>query len=97
MFGVLYSGNFYTVIDTKSPIARIKLILDTLEPIAVITDQKNLGKVETYVDQNIYVYEKMINEKMESAVLCDIRRKMIDTDPMYVLFTSGSTGIPKVL
>lgn len=58
MFGVLYSGNFYTVIDTKSPIARIKLILDTLEPIAVITDQKNLGKVETYVDQNIYVYEK---------------------------------------
>mgnify|MGYP001522140789 FL=1 len=95
MFGVLYSGNFYTVIDTKSPIARIKLILDTLEPIAVITDQKNLGKVETYVDQNIYVYEKMINEKMESAVLCDIRRKMIDTDPMYVLFTSGSTGIPK--
>ena len=28
-----------------------------------ITDQKNLGKVETYVDQNIYVYEKMINEE----------------------------------
>ena len=36
MFGVLYSGNFYTVLDVKSPRERINLILNTLESFAII-------------------------------------------------------------
>ena len=32
MLGVLYSGNFYTVLDTKSPSERINTILETLMP-----------------------------------------------------------------
>ena len=46
MFGVLYSGNFYTIIDTKSPRDRMQSIIDTLEPIAVVTDEKNKAKLE---------------------------------------------------
>ena len=30
MLGVVYSGNFYTVLDSKSPKERIDLILNTL-------------------------------------------------------------------
>lgn len=96
MFGVLYSGNFYTVIDTKSPMERINLILNTLEPIKIITDSKNLSKLKSFgIEDNIYLYEDMLNEKIDEKMLNQVRRKMIDTDPMYILFTSGSTGVPK--
>ena len=96
MFGVLYGGGFYTIIDTKSPIERINLILNTLEPAIVITDNKNLSKAKEYgIADNILIYEEMLQEKINNEELKNIRNKMIDTDPMYVLFTSGSTGIPK--
>ena len=34
-------------------------------------------------------------EEIDSEKLNAIRENMIDTDPMYILFTSGSTGNPK--
>ena len=96
MFGTLYGGGFYTVIDTKSPIERINLILNTLEPVTIITDSKNLSKAKEYgIDTNICVYEEMIAEEIDAELIENIRNKMIDTNPMYVLFTSGSTGVPK--
>lgn len=96
MFGTLYSGNFYTVIDTKSPKERINLILTTLEPEFIITDNKNLTKAkELGIEKDIYVYEEIITTNIDEEKLNIIRCKMIDTDPMYVLFTSGSTGTPK--
>ena len=38
--GILYSGNFYTIIDTKSPLERFESIIKTLEPELIITDRK---------------------------------------------------------
>ena len=96
MFGVLYSGNFYTVLDVKSPRERINLILNTLEPFAIITDKKNMEKArELGIDKEIYVYEEIITTEENNDILKNIMSKFIDTNPMYVLFTSGSTGIPK--
>lgn len=97
MMGVLYSGNFYTVLDTKSPNERLSSIVDTLNPIAVITDKKNETKAKEIATENqqIYFYEEMIQTNIEQLKLDNIRSKMIDTDTMYILFTSGSTGVPK--
>ena len=96
MFGVLYSGNHYTVLDVKSPIERIDLILNSLEPIAIITDKKSLPKAqELGLEKNLFIYEEMIESPIDEESLSKVREKMIDTDPMYILFTSGSTGVPK--
>lgn len=96
MMGVIYSGSFYTVIDIKSPEDRMRTILQTLNPAIIITDYKNLNKIEKLgFGITICIYEEMIEEKIQIEQLTKIRDKMIDTDPMYVLFTSGSTGVPK--
>ena len=41
MLGVVYSGNFYVVIDSEMPPARINKIFGALSPVAVITDKKH--------------------------------------------------------
>ena len=50
MMGTVYSGNFYTIIDTKSPRERIKNICDKLEPEMIIVDRKNHEKIKGYTE-----------------------------------------------
>lgn len=95
MFGVLYSGNFYTILDTASPQERLQTILNTLNPIALVTDKKNLEKAQLLGVKNTLTYEELVEESILDTKLMQIRDKMIDTDPIYILFTSGSTGVPK--
>lgn len=99
MMGVTYSGNFYTILDTSSPKERIELILNTLQPKIIITDDKNQKKAMEYIQNSDEVqlmkYEEAKLEKEKEEKLKQIREKVIDTNPMYILFTSGSTGVPK--
>ena len=96
MLGIIYSGNFYTVLDTKSPNERIELILNTLEPEIIITNRKNESKVQKLnISCKIIFYEDMIESNINEELLKIVKREIIDTNPMYILFTSGSTGVPK--
>ena len=94
--GVVYSGNFYVPIDTKMPNDRIKKILDTVEPCVILADEKNYERSHKLGSKaRIIQYGDAIKTHSDEEALLMIRRKSIDTDPIYALFTSGSTGIPK--
>ena len=43
----------------------------------------------------IILYEDAVLREINRDHLMRIRGQMIDTDPLYVLFTSGSSGMPK--
>lgn len=96
MMGVTYSGNYFTVLDIKSPKDRINKILNTLPDISIIVEKKNAEKLKD-LDFNgkVYIYEDLIENEINEEKLTQIINKVIDTDPMYVQFTSGSTGVPK--
>lgn len=83
MMGVLLSGNFYTVLDVDMPEERKATIINLLEPVCKITTKNN--KKSDYV-----FFEDIIETKTKKI---NINYNM--SNPMYVLFTSGSTGIPK--
>lgn len=94
--GVLYSGNFYCPIDTDMPLERAKAIVDILETEIVITEQKHLSKMAIIAPHaKVFVYDEMLKENINQDKLDSVRSGMIDTDPVYVFFTSGSTGVPK--
>jgi len=97
--GVARSGNFYTVLDSKMPNERIRKIMETFGPALILCDRNNLEKAEEVSGSaEILCYEDIISgdylDEMREAVNVSESR-IIDTDILYVLFTSGSTGIPK--
>lgn len=95
--GVAYSGNFYVPIDKQMPADRIKLIVETLQPVAIINTPDAKGFAAKVAPEILeFDYEEITNSgSIDEDALAQIRRQIIDTDPVYATFTSGSTGIPK--
>lgn len=96
MMGVAYSGNFYVVLDVHMPADRVSTIFDTLAPAALLTEQAHLDEARSLPFSGpVIPYEEAAEVSPDLAVLTAIRDACIDTDPLYTLFTSGSTGVPK--
>ena len=96
-WGVVYSSCFYVPIDEEMPKFRIELIFQNLKPRAVICDEATSGQIREFEDftGEVLLYDEIAGYPVNDQALSDIRRKAIDTDPIYIVFTSGSTGIPK--
>lgn len=96
MLASIYAGCFYTVIDVNSPSERISSILESLSPEAVITDKEFLSLAQdTFKGETVVLYEEASLNDIDDNFINQVRSSMIDTDPLYVLFTSGSSGVPK--
>ncbi|EHP7073447.1 AMP-binding protein [Campylobacter coli] len=90
-FGVALSGNFYTLLDEKSPKERVEKVIEVLKPKLFITSKDlnfNLDLPTLYTQD----FESF---NIDESLIKNAKEKHIDTNLLYVLFTSGSTGIPK--
>ncbi len=95
-FGIIYSGNYYVPLDDEMPHHRIDLILKTLRPSAMICDADTAPLVKDFdYSGKVYIYDDICNHAADEEALCSIRRRQLDIDPIYIVFTSGSTGVPK--
>ncbi len=95
-FGVITAGCFYVPIDEEMPRSRIDLILENCRAPLIICDAKTKKKAEAFhFDGEICLYDEMIKTPEDTEALGDIRARALDIDPIYIVFTSGSTGVPK--
>jgi len=78
------------------PRHRIELIMGTLEPGALICDETTESiATELNYTGNMYRYDALASQDIDEVALAAIRDKQLDIDPIYIVFTSGSTGVPK--
>ncbi|MBR1798019.1 MAG: amino acid adenylation domain-containing protein [Clostridiales bacterium] len=93
---VLQAGCFYVPIDDEMPATRIRLIFENLKPRAVIFGEDTEENASKFAgDATVYSWESISRGEEDAEALTKLRSSMIDTDPAYIMYTSGSTGIPK--
>ncbi|MBR3738445.1 MAG: amino acid adenylation domain-containing protein [Eubacterium sp.] len=94
MMGIVYSGNIYTVIDSEMPKERVEKIFATLDPAAIVADRDNFDSAQQYGIE-VFLIDNLKQTEINSEVLNSIRSYQTENDPLYILYTSGSTGMPK--
>lgn len=97
--GIVYSGNCYANLDVKLPAARLKLILENLGAPIVVTTARlaNTLREVGVPEAALLLVEDVVGAGLPWA---DIKLDycldhVIDTDPLCIIHTSGSTGVPK--
>jgi len=95
-FGIIYAGCYYVPIDEEMPSRRIELILENTKAGCLIYDDSTASKIDKLnFDGKAISYSECLNSSINQEKLDEVRKNALDIDPIYVLFTSGSTGIPK--
>ena len=94
--GAVWAGCFYSCLNTELPGARLQQIVSVLEPGVIVTQQSLLDRARELFPQTRLLTVESLSEEKVDADLLDLRQaRAIDTDVLYVNFTSGSTGVPK--
>lgn len=95
-YGVVYAGCFYVPLDSAMPKHRMEVILEQVGAKIMITDDKNAKIAESLnFDGKIFSYSMLTCQSEDCEALERVRKNQLDIDPIYIVFTSGSTGIPK--
>ena len=95
--GILYSGNYYCPIPYGSPQERAKQMLAALDAPYLITTNDEVDEVSQWGvnDNQVILYDDIIKNTADNELIKRTLVRIIDCDPAYLLFTSGSTNVPK--
>lgn len=95
--GAMYSGAPYVPVDSHIPMLRLEKIIASIAPCIVVTNEDLVHNLESCNTEGAQVclYESLVMEQPEDALLETALDRVVDTDPIYIMFTSGSTGVPK--
>ncbi len=95
-WGIVYAGGFYVPLNPELPDERLQKTQSVLQAEYVITESERLEKAKAlFPDATVLLISDLLKTPIDESALQAIRRRMIDTDPLYAVFTSGSTGVPK--
>lgn len=97
LFATVFAGCCYTFIDERQPASRIAKIVERLQPALVLTDAAGVAQArEAFpADIELLQVEELLSTPVDDGLLAARRAQALSGDPLYINFTSGSTGEPK--
>lgn len=94
--GIVQAGCFYVSVNPVQPDVRVAQILGTLNASVIVTLPELEERIRTSGYQGCICFVEELKSCAEEQVrLTEIRERVIDTNILYAMFTSGSTGVPK--
>ena len=90
--GILYNGCFYVPLDVKNPVHRLEAIIKNLKLEFIVTDAKH-AEILKNLNVNLIIFDEIDISKKDKFDTTNYENT-IDTDPIYILNTSVSTGVP---
>jgi len=95
-FGIVYAGCPYSLLDPRLPASRLEQILTILDAQVLVTDKEHEEYARSLSYNGLVIrVDRLMRGIADEDALKDIRRQSSSTDPLYINFTSGSTGVPK--
>lgn len=95
IISILKSGNIFMPLDTNLKDQRLKIMFDVVKPDHIITDSVNQHRVEEYIEKDkISIFDQNMEclpQEEGEIIWYDVN------DPIYIFFTSGTTGYPKAI
>lgn len=93
----MYSGSPYVPAAADIPLQRLEKIIANLEPGFILTDAAKAEKLAgvDIAGAKVLMYDDIIGSEADEALVYSRLERVVDTDPIYIMYTSGSTGTPK--
>ena len=93
--GILYAGGCYSLINPEFSKERILQIKKALNTNVVLTNSEFYELACSIFKKCTIIDVQKINTSIDEDFINSIKERKIDLDPVYINFTSGSTGVPK--
>lgn len=96
-FGILRAGAAFLNIDVGLPKQRIQAILESVDPKFIVAVSELLADLPEAFRARAFDRSQLMSAEVDAPALTQRRQSVIDTDPVCLITTSGSTGVPKAV
>lgn len=99
MLAVLKAGAAFVLLDPSQPVSRLRSVIDQTRSRLVVSSARHAALCGSLTDIIVSIgtgfFQNTLSADGQTAALGPTTSPQPSSSPMYLVFTSGSTGVPK--